>query len=185
MIKTLTKNPGMRMLTLMIALAGGLVFSAIARADEDEAPLNIPDTPAAIWQVIDQETQEMADLIQAGTLDDLHHHAFAVRDLVTALPEHSASLSADALAQVEANGKFIATLASRLDEAGDSGDKAASESNFEKLKTVLASIRTNYPDIPAASANDLSKDIQAGSENDGETIRDRSDESEHENHSHR
>lgn len=160
MTKISTKKSGLRALALGLALAGSFVFSGTARANEDEAPLTIPDTPAAIWQVINTETTEMEKLITAGTLEDLHRRAFAVRDLVAALPGRSTSLSADQLAQIESNGKFVATLAARLDEAGDAGDKAASESNFDKLKTVLASIRTNYPD--SSPMKDGSNDQPAG-----------------------
>jgi hypothetical protein len=48
--------------------------------------------------------------------------------------------------KVKAESKFVATLAQRLDAAGDSNNKAASISNFDKLKDVLKSIRINYPE---------------------------------------
>jgi hypothetical protein len=79
-------------------------------------------------------------------VSDLHHHAYAVRDLVAALPAHSASLPADKLAKVQSDSKFVATLAQRLDAAGDSNDKNAAESNFKKLNDILNLIRVNYSD---------------------------------------
>jgi hypothetical protein len=129
---------------LGIALAINLVFSLTALAGEKDIPVTIPDTPAAIWQSADKEMDEMSKMIQAGALKDLHHHAFAVRDLVAALPAHSASLPADQLEKVTSDSKFVTTLADRLDAAGDSNDKTAATSNFEKLKKVLSSIRANY-----------------------------------------
>lgn len=141
-----------RLLAVGVLLAGGLT-SHWARADEGEKAITIPDTPAAIWQSIDSEVSEMNEMIQAGTLKELHHHAFAVRDLVAALPAKSASLPGDKLAKVKSDGKFVATLAERLDAAGDSNDQAASASNLEKLQKVLASLRANYPDAkPAADS---------------------------------
>jgi len=135
-----------RMFILAVLLAGIVTFTASAYAAEKEAPVKIPDTVAAIWQSVDQETEGMAKGIQAGKLDDLHQHAFAVRDLVAALPARSASLPPEKLAKVRSDAKFVATLAQRLDAAGDANNKAAAESNFEKLRDMLKSIRTNYPD---------------------------------------
>lgn len=132
-----------RTVTLGTILTGGLMFHPLANAAE-KAGIQIPATSEAIWQSIDQETDQLAAIIQAGKLEEVHHHAFAIRDLVAALPARSASLAADKLAQVKANGKFVATLAERLDATGDAKDKAATESNFQKLKTVLKTIRANY-----------------------------------------
>jgi hypothetical protein len=136
-----------RTLVFAAMLAGNLMFNASAYAAEKEAaPVKIPDTVAAIWQSVDQETEGMAKGIQTGKLGELHQHAFAIRDLVGALPAHSASLAADKLAKVKSDVKFVATLAQRLDAAGDANNKAAAESNFEKLRDVLKSIRENYSD---------------------------------------
>ncbi|MDE1153737.1 MAG: hypothetical protein PW788_14480 [Micavibrio sp.] len=141
-----------RNLALSAAIAGSIMFHVAAWAEEKEAPTAIPDTPAAIWKSVDAETDEMTKLIKAGTLEELHHHAFAVRDLVAALPDHSATLPADKLAKVKSDSKFVATLASRLDESGDAKDKTASEANLKKLEGVLDMIRANYPDIPHSDA---------------------------------
>lgn len=141
-----------RNLVLTVALAGGIMFLTPAWAEEKEAPTAIPDTPAAIWKSVDAETDEMTKLIKAGTLEELHRHAFAVRDLVAALPSHSTSLPADKIAKVKSDSKFVATLASRLDESGDANDKTASEANLKKLEGVLGTIRANYADIPQVDA---------------------------------
>ncbi len=126
-------------------LTGGLMFYPLADAAEKAASqIQLPTTSEAIWQSIDQETDQLAAIIQAGKLEEVHHHAFAIRDLVAALPAHSASLAADKLAQVKAHSKFVVTLAERLDATGDAKDKAGTESNFQKLKAVLKSIRANY-----------------------------------------
>ena len=124
---------------------GGFVFvsSAIA-AESTEAKIPIPATSDAIWQSIDKETEQLGMLIQSNKLEEVHHHAFAIRDLVAALPARSAALGADKLAAVKANGKFVAALAERLDATGDAKDKAGTESNFQKLKGVLKTIRSNY-----------------------------------------
>ena len=153
MKKTLAKIVGSRSLLLAVALAGSLAgtMSVLAHDGEEHdkkgATAAIPSTVTLIWQSVDKETDETAKAIQTGALGDLHHHAFAIRDLVAALPERSKDLPAAKLEKIKADGKFVATLAGRLDAAGDSNNKAASVSNFEKLKEVLKSIRSNYPEV--------------------------------------
>ncbi len=128
-------------------LTGSLLFNPYVYADaggEHEAKIEIPATVEAIWQSIDEENQELSEVIEAGKLDEVHHHAFAIRDLVAALPSRSNALPADKLAKVKANGQFVATLAGRLDVSGDAKDMAGTESNFKKLQKILKSIRENY-----------------------------------------
>jgi CRISPR/Cas system CSM-associated protein Csm2 small subunit len=147
MKKTSTKTIGLCLLILGSIFASGTIFSMVVQAEEEkDTPVTIPNDAAGIWQAVDTETNEMSKLIQAGTVSDLHHHAFAVRDLVAALPAHSASLPADKLEKVQSASKFVAILAQRLDAAGDSNDKDAASSNFEKLNVILKSIRGNYSD---------------------------------------
>ena len=111
-----------------------------------EAKVQIPATADAIWQAIDQKSDELAKLSQSGSLGDVHHIAFAIRDLVAALPEHSKTLSADQQSKVQGGVKFVATLAERLDASGDANDKAGVQDNYDKLKKVLESLRANYSD---------------------------------------
>jgi hypothetical protein len=82
--------------------------------------------------------------INSDKLGEVHHYAFAIRDLVDALPEHSSQLSADKLDQVKANVKYVDTLAQRLDANGDANDKDGVKTNATKLQKLLESIRSNY-----------------------------------------
>ena len=153
MKKTITKIASLRSLFtavalgLALAIAGGFMQRVSAHDEDKPSTAAIPDTPAAIWQLIDQEAEETTKAIQSGALKDLHHHAYTIRDLVAALPDHSGSLPADKVTKVKADAKFVATLAQRLDAAGDSNNKAASISNFDKLKDMLKTIRANYPEV--------------------------------------
>lgn len=140
-----------RPLALSIALVASFLIPLHASAEEADKPTVIPDTPAAIHLAIDKETNEMSKLIQAGTVKDLHHHAFAVRDLVAALPDKSTSLAADKLANVKGANKFVSTLAERLDTAGDTNDKAGAEKSFAKLQDVLKSVWVNYSEPQGAA----------------------------------
>lgn len=109
-------------------------------SETQSTPVVIPDTADAIWQAIDQHSAELKTTIESASLGDVHHHAFAIRDLVAALPGHSPTLAAEDQAKLEGEVKFVATLASRLDETGDAGDKAGSQENYDKLVAVLTGI---------------------------------------------
>ena len=112
-------------------------------AKAPEAATIIPDTADAIWQAIDTHSAELKATIASGSLGEVHHHAFANRDLVAALPSHSPTLGAEDQAKLEGEVKFVNTLADRLDESGDGADQAGSQSNYDQLVTVLAGI-TRY-----------------------------------------
>ena len=104
----------------------------------------VPASTADIWKAIDQKVAELKLTVQSGSLEDAHHQAFAIRDLVATLGKHTTSLSPEQLAKVNSNVKFVATLADRLDASGDANDRPASQDNYDKLVKVLADLRTSY-----------------------------------------
>lgn len=125
-----------------VGLAAPAPKAEAARGAKTEEQL--PPTADGVWQAIDQKTAELGKTIQSGSLGEVHHLAYAVRDLVTALPERSKSLPADKLAKVQSSVKFVSTLADRLDASGDAKDKAAAQADYEKLMKVLDGLRVNY-----------------------------------------
>ena len=133
-------------IALTLTLAWGWLFASapVALAAEVAEKTVIPATIEGVWQAIDAKSAELKKTIDSGALKEVHHHAFAIRDLVAALPSKSSALSAENLAKVKTGVKFVATLAERLDAAGDAKDAAGTQQNFEKLKTVLASLRADY-----------------------------------------
>ena len=139
-----TSRINLRTFTIGALLAIGALSIPLVQADEKAERVQIPATSAAIWQSIDHEMADLGRTIEGRKLADVHHMAFAIRDLVAALPAHSASLPADRLATVKSSNKFVAILAERLDTAGDSNDAAAAASNFRKLQDVLKGLRDNY-----------------------------------------
>ena len=118
-------------------------LAAIPAAAGEEATTAIPDTADAIWKAIDQQSTDLKATIQSGALKDVHHKAFAIRDLVAALPTHSPTLSADDGRKLQGEVKFVVTLADRLDAAGDANDKAGAQENYDKLVAVLGGINRN------------------------------------------
>lgn len=149
----LLNSPNLLKLLSSIMLSTSILIVPVfsfAHGDEHHATTQkeqqkIPEKAEDIWKAIDTEVSALKQSIDKNELKNVHHHAFSIRDLVNALPEHSPMLSADQIKQVKANAKFVATLADRLDESGDKNDKNGTQANFEKLKKVLETLRKQYP----------------------------------------
>ncbi len=135
--------------TALLLVGTAVILPAQA---SEEVPVSIAATSSAIWQSIDQQVLALSKAIQTGVFDEVHHRAFAIRDLVAALPARSGLLPPEKLAQVKANVQFVATLAQRLVATGDAKDKAGTESNFRKLQQVLT---RSERIIPKPLKNDL------------------------------
>ena len=142
------------LITSLLAVAVSLWLAPTALAaevhDEHEGgKIKIPDTTAGILKEVKEHEEELGKIITDKQLDKVHEVAFEIRDLVNALPDKSKDLAADKLSKVKANAKFVADLAKRLDESGDSKDQAGTEANFKKLQGILKQIRALYPDSAA------------------------------------
>ena len=138
------------LLAMGLCAAIGLMTLVTTRAFADEekgeAKTKIPDTAAGIIKEIKTQETDLGKTIADKKLDDVHHHAFAIRDLVDALPDKSKDLPADKLAKLKGNAKFVASLADRLDKSGDAGNQAETAANFKKLQGILKQVLAFYPD---------------------------------------
>ncbi len=132
---------------LSLVLTLGLLAAAtpVTQAAETTDKVVIPATLEGLWQSIDAKSAELKKTIEGGALDQVHHEAYAIRDLVAGLPAKSGGLPAESQAKVKSSVKFVATLAERLDATGDAKDAAGTKQNFDKLTSVLATLRDNYP----------------------------------------
>ena len=127
---------------LLAAFIAALSLAAFqAKAEEPESKVAIPATAEGIWKAIDQEMTTLDQIITSNKLTTVHQHAYAVRDLAAALAAHSEKLAPADRKMLASDNSFVAALATRLDESGDSGDQAGARSNYEKLKGVIANIR--------------------------------------------
>ena len=108
-------------------------------------PLAGPETVGGILQAVKAREGELDNLIKAKELGKVHEVAFAIRDLVAALPEKSGQLSVEQQAKLKGNVKYVATLAERLDTAGDAKNQSATEASFKQLQSVLGGIEGLYP----------------------------------------
>lgn len=109
-----------------------------ASASAAEAATVIPDGVEGVWQAIDRDNAELKATVESGSLENVHHLAFAIRDLVAALPAKMPALDAAAKAKLEGEVGFVETLANRLDQSGDAKDRAATQASYQQLATVLA-----------------------------------------------
>jgi hypothetical protein len=117
----------------------------LSLADEDsEVATKIPATISGIWGAVKEGEANLSAIITDKKLDKVHVAAYAIRDLVNALPDKSTDLPADNLAKVKSYAKYVADLATRLDVSGDAGDQDTTEANFKKLQNFLKSIEDQY-----------------------------------------
>lgn len=115
-------------------------------APEEKGKAEEAITPAAtasgVWQQIDAEQTKLASVISSGSLADVHRHAFAIRDLVAALPRVSSGLAAAESASLAAGVKDIAKEADDLDKSGDAGDLSATQAGATAMGASLAKLRS-------------------------------------------
>lgn len=108
---------------------------------DKEGKMKIPDTVEGIFKEIHEHHMELADLVKNKKLAEVHHHAFAVRDLANALPAKAAT---DKKKQVEGTTKSIAGLAEDLDKSGDANDQAKTEAGLKKLDGLITALETQF-----------------------------------------
>lgn len=133
--------------TLLLAMglfaAIGLGGNQFALAQESKAHqehkerIDVPETVDGIVKEIHKHQKELADTVKAKKLDDVHHHAFAIRDLAKALP---AKTNSDHKKMVENAVKKVSQLAEALDKSGDAGDQEKTESNLKKMDAALKTL---------------------------------------------
>lgn len=133
-----------------LLLAPARVFPQGAEHDEGShasAPNHVEaKTVGELWRGVKSREADLNHLVQAKELGKVHEVAFALRDLVAAMPDQSVQLPPERLAKLKGNVKYVATLAGRLDAAGDAKDQAATERNAKQLESVIATIEALYPE---------------------------------------
>ena len=116
---------------------------ASAQEHADKGKVTVPDTVPALWTAINKHQGELTAVVAAKKLADVHHHAYAIRDLVAALP---AKAAADKKARVEGGAKNMAALATKLDAAGDNNRQADAEAGLKQLDALLKQLKAQFPD---------------------------------------
>jgi hypothetical protein len=96
--------------------------------------VQVPDTLDGIWKEIQHHHTELTNTVAAHKLADVHHHAFAIRDLAKAVPS---KVPAEHKKHIENMVKKLSQQAEDLDKSGDAGDQAKTESNLKRFETTL------------------------------------------------
>ena len=99
----------------------------------------IPATVPEIWKKIHQQQAELIKTVAAKDLGEAHDHAFAIRDLVKALPS---KLAAERKAEAEAGVKEIRKLAADIDKSGAAGAQKATEASVKKLGEAIVALQS-------------------------------------------
>jgi uncharacterized protein YcnI len=106
-----------------------------------DTSIKIPDTVDGIFKAIEDHHHKLAETVKNKKLADVHHIAFAIRDLAKALP---AKAAADKKKQVEGTVNNLAKLADDLDESGDANEQGKTEANLKKLDGLLKVLETQF-----------------------------------------
>lgn len=169
-VKTTILTKALMAAVLLWSINTGLSFAEETQGKEEpkhEAKaekLVIPKTLPAVWSAVTEHQKELHEVLAAKKLEDVHHHAFAVRDLVAALSTKASGLSAEKKTALNKSISRVASLAKLLDEAGDAGDSAKVATLVVKLDAELKAIEALFPakDLKSTQgAADASKAIYA------------------------
>lgn len=105
----------------------------------------MPATLPGMWAEVEHERGELGEIIEAGKLNEVHVIAFRIRDLVGAMPHHSGALLAGKEAEMTDAVTRVGQIAALLDESGDAGDAAATNTQKARYDQVLDYIKSLYP----------------------------------------
>ncbi len=109
----------------------------------ESGPTVTPAGPVQeIWTQIAEEQVKLSATIENGQLKDVHHLAFAIRDLVVALADKVGASSPAAAQKLKDLVEQVGASASKLDELGDAGNLSGAQAELAKLDTILKGIKT-------------------------------------------
>lgn len=135
-------------LVMVVCLTVGLVadLSPALSAQQQHEPGGkahqaIPATAGDVLAAVDTQLAELDKTIAAKALDKVHVTAFAIRDLLLALPEKTGALPAEGKNALAASLGKIKQQAGLLDKYGDAGDLAQTTAVFAKFKEEVAKIK--------------------------------------------
>ena len=100
----------------------------------------IPATVEEIWQAIHKQQGKLADVVAKKDLGEAHDHAFAIRDLVKALPAKIPA--AENKSKAEGGAKEIAKIAADIDKSGAAGAQKATEANVKRMGEAIIALQS-------------------------------------------
>ncbi len=142
-----------RMTPLFLLLFAFGITPAIAQDNHDHADTvqvkgthktDSLNTLPTLWNAIETQQKALHTKLLAKDLDDIHHIAFTIQDLVAMLPAKSKMLIKEKSMSLTKAAKRIPSLVARLDEAGDAGDSAKVAILIDTLDGELKFIENLY-----------------------------------------
>jgi hypothetical protein len=126
-------------LTALLTLTTVLACGQAAKEKSRETHSHFTKIPAAvadIWKEIHKQQARLVSTVAKKDLGEAHDHAFAIRDLVKALPGKIAPENKTA---AEAAAKEITKLAAEIDRSGAARAQKATEAGVKQMgEAVLA-----------------------------------------------
>ena len=98
----------------------------------------IPATVEEIWQTIHKQQGKLVSVVEKKDLGEAHDHAFAIHDLVKALPE---KVAAESKTKAEESAKEIAKLAADIDKSGAAGAQKVTEAKVKKMGEAILALQ--------------------------------------------
>lgn len=100
----------------------------------------IPATVEGIWKEIQKQQGKLTSVVAKKDLGEAHDHAFAIRDLVKALP---AKVPTENKTKTEEAAKEISKIAADIDKSGAAKAQKATEANVKKMDTAIAALQAS------------------------------------------
>jgi hypothetical protein len=130
------------------ALFALTLASALAQAAKEKPEHNdggsghshftkIPEKVEDIWKEIHKQKKLLGEVVEKKDLGEAHDHAFAIRDLVKALP---GKVQADSKSKTEESSKEITKIAAAIDKSGAARAQKATEENVKKMNDAIMAL---------------------------------------------
>ena len=143
------KTKALPIIAIAICVSGALALTAAAESGHDQAAVAgqhhdadkqeakgpaSTTSPAEVMKQIHELHTKLAATVSEKKLEDVHHLAFAIRDLAATLPP---TFQSEKQVKVAATVTNISSIASALDESGDAKDQLKTEANLKKLDGLV------------------------------------------------
>ena len=107
---------------------------------EEAATVTPAGTVPAIWAQVEDERGQLKTAIDNGQLKDVHHVAFAIRDLIVALADKANAGNPAVGSKLTPLVDQVKASAGKLDELGDAGNLSGTQAEQARLETLLSQI---------------------------------------------
>lgn len=97
----------------------------------------IPEKVEDIWKEIHKQKKLLGEVVEKEDLGEAHDHAFAIRDLVKALP---GKLQPDAKSKAEESSREITKIAAAIDKSGAARAQKTTEDNVKKMNAAILAL---------------------------------------------